>query len=172
MGAFPKSPIFSAETSVFIETGTASGRSSRIAFEIGFSQVHSCDIRSISSIDDLLRVSGFHYEKRKSTDFLTDVLASLEERATFWLDAHPPDFSPGAWSLWDELDLILAHRVKDHVIVVDDWDIIRRQFPERLEQRILAANPLYSFAAITFNRIPDILIAETCLGISSSIINP
>jgi hypothetical protein len=52
------------------------------------------------------------------------VLASIQQPALFWLDAH---YSGGVTALGDtvspissELDVVLGHAVKGHVVLVDD----------------------------------------------------
>src|SRR5204862_6536405 len=59
-----------------------------------------------------------------SAKILPDVLASLEQPALFWLDAH---YSEGVTArgetvspILTELDLVLGSAVKGHVILIDD----------------------------------------------------
>ena len=59
-----------------------------------------------------------------SAKVLPGILATLQQPALFWLDAH---YSEGVTALGDtvspiseELDLVLGHAVKGHVILIDD----------------------------------------------------
>ena len=55
---------------------------------------------------------------------IRDVLAGLDEPALFWLDAHYSGTGTARGiedsPILGELDSILSHRIRDHIVIVDD----------------------------------------------------
>ena len=87
-----------------------------------------------------------------SGEVLPGVLATLHQPALFWLDAH---YSGGVTALGDrvspissELDVILGHAVRGHVVLVDDarefHDSARSGYPDA--EVIAAAARQYNYA--------------------------
>jgi len=132
---------FAKHTRVFVETGTYLGDGIQRALDSGFETVYSCDVNE-ELVDQAARrfaeakVSVLH---GSSSDVLPDILRQIDRRAVFFLDGHgmPPDSSSRHFSsstllpgreddssvyapLRNEIELILAHPVKDHIILIDD----------------------------------------------------
>ena len=154
-----KNKLLAQKYNLYFETGTAGGRSAKIALDLGFKKVFSCDIRPLNN-NSLLSYDNFFYENRDSVAFLTHHLPNLNEKAVFFLDAHPNNFKAEEWPVWDELNLILDHHIKNHLIIIDDYDIISSKLPRKIERVITDSNENYKFTAFSFNRFIDVLVAE------------
>lgn len=154
-----KNKLLSQKYDLYFETGTAGGRSSKIALDLGFKKVFSCDIVKLKN-KHLLDYENFFYENSDSVSFLKKHLKNLNQESVFFLDAHPNDFQPKDWPIWDELGLILDHHIKNHFIIIDDYDIISSKFPKKLETIISNSNKGYNFIGYSFNRFIDVLVAE------------
>lgn len=111
---------------VLVETGTLFG-DTLYALRNDFDRLISIELdeslykaafrrfRSFKNIENLHGDSG---------ERIHDVLADLKERAVFWLDGH---FSGGITATADEetpinreLDAILRHPIRDHIVLIDD----------------------------------------------------
>ena len=80
--------------------------------------------------------------ERDSTENLPEILATLEEPALFWLDAH---YSWGVTArgtkhtpILEEVSHILTHPVQNHVILVDDVRLFGREAGYPLLERVKA----------------------------------
>jgi hypothetical protein len=110
----------------FVETGTFMGAMVE-AVRTTFHRVVSIELDPALSRRARERFASFPHVtvlEGDSARLLPQVLAGLNEPALFWLDAH---FSGGATAKGDletpiiqELDGILNHAVRDHVILIDD----------------------------------------------------
>ena len=111
---------------VFVETGTCGGDMVN-AVKDTFQEIHSIEIgedlyqRAKSRFSGL---GGISIHKGDSADILPVILDQVKEPVLFWLDAH---YSGGGTARGEldtpvvrELGHILAHRVRQHVILVDD----------------------------------------------------
>jgi len=159
---------------VFVETGTNSGRGVRTAVHCGFTHVISIEIDESYQDNNNKIIDEFpNLEINLITGDVIDefpkVLDSLNERATFFLDAHWDFGVKGktVCSLDYELDLIAKHKIKEHTILIDD----RRCFTgshhwgsgineERIIEKLTNINPDYT---ITYedNRVAknDMIVA-------------
>lgn len=113
--------------SVFIETGTHIGITTQGAFDVGFKKIYTIElskhfydaaVKMFSSNSNIICIFGDSSEK------LDEILKELDEPAVFWLDGH---WSMGttakgkkAIPLFDELEAIKNHHIKNHVILIDD----------------------------------------------------
>jgi hypothetical protein len=148
-----------SNNSIFIETGTSSGDGVIAALNVGFSKIHSIEI------------SKFYFDESKklfrrfpnvilhfgdSTDILPKILGTINEKCTFWLDAHYCGGQAGGdfehIVLMDELQIIANHHIKEHTILIDDMRLVRnkeaewRKFPytdKEIEECILQINSNY-----------------------------
>jgi hypothetical protein len=111
---------------VFIETGTYRGETTLALRQVvrrcvtieldpvlhaGASEIFA----GMSDVELLLGDSGA---------LIRDVLAGLDEPALFWLDAHYSGTGTARGiedsPILGELDSILSHRIRDHIVIVDD----------------------------------------------------
>ncbi len=121
---------------VYIETGFYEGASTQSALDLGFREVHSCDINPLfitkgtKKFQKQIEQNRLFLYLQKSTDALKEILENLNEPAIFFLDAHGinyeghtnnQDFSiEDGCPILEELKTIGAHHIKEHTILVDD----------------------------------------------------
>jgi hypothetical protein len=125
---------------VFIETGTHTGDTTAalapmfqrcVTIELS-EQLHAAAARRFSAMPSVSCLQG------DSGRVISDVLRALEEPALFWLDAHhsgDATADAGYDPIFEELKAIFAHRVRTHVVLVDDArghqvEAIRAMTPE------------------------------------------
>jgi hypothetical protein len=162
----------------FIETGTHRGDGVQCAIDAGFEAIHSVDIApfcygwaSHRFADVRTQV---HLYLGDSRAFLRRMIQGLNSQAVFWLDSHycggdgemqgrDDEFNVPA-PLRDELKIIAAHRIKRHIVLVDDMRMMGQDvFPSQddVMAGLRAINPDYTFTRTDSRDFPDdILIAE------------
>ena len=114
------------DSAVLIETGTYLGDMVG-AMSTYFDEVHSVELSK--DLHDKAK-GRFRNDKNvklyqgDSGKVLADILSKLNKPAIFWLDAH---YSEGITAkgklntpILEEVDLIFSHRMKDHIILIDD----------------------------------------------------
>ena len=92
-----------------------------------------------------------------SATALKEILNKVDEPSTFWLDGHGG--YPGAGSgikncpLYEELDAIKNHHIKNHIIMIDDLRIIKNGSwgtsdvnLEGVMNKLKEINPSYEFS--------------------------
>jgi len=110
---------------VFIETGTYTGETVEAMLSI-FERIHTIEIdpdlhrRVVKKFGSYPHVSLYCGD---SATLLPGILATLEKPSLFWLDGH---YSGGTMRsdkitpVMEEVSLILNHRIKNHVLLIDD----------------------------------------------------
>lgn len=161
------------KATTFVETGTYDGRGVLLALSCGFTKVHSIEIdpgrfKSVA-MSRLGEAAGVQLYLGDTVDILPQIVASLEERAVIWLDAHPigkDDTCPrgkNEWPLVAELEILRLHsKRRDHHILIDDRDCFGKLFntsDEQLKSLILAINPAYKFTLEPNTMHPDDILA-------------
>lgn len=142
---------------VFIETGAYLGGGIEAAIaEEGFHAIYSIEIDP-KYVEHCLRYAGCQDRRVKvilgdSGVELPKLLATINQRCTFWLDAHyNGEREPGQnCPVLRELEAIAAHPIKNHTIMIDDrftfdtaaFDGIRETQLHALLRKI---NPNYNF---------------------------
>ena len=158
---------------VFIETGSCNGEGIRNAIFAGYRDIYSIELE-----DTFYQYckSYFKYNKNvylfkgDSVVELPRILSTLNESATFWLDAHYSGGETGFINvltpLMKELDIIGEHHVKTHTIIIDDLREWKRDYPsigfgtEDIINKILQINPNYMFSYEDGFVGSDILVAN------------
>ena len=117
------------KTKTFIETGTGAGEGIQVALETGFDKIYSIEANPGVFGKACLRYVDEHKVNMMYGDsgkVLPDLLATINEPCTFWLDAH---WSTGEKELGDtvnkcpilhDLRAIAGHVIKNHIILIDD----------------------------------------------------
>lgn len=147
-------------STVFIETGTCHGRTSQIALDKGYTEVHTVEVH-----EPFYKMCQDRFQNNhnvflyfgKSTEQLENML--LNKPCVIFLDAHPTGPNSGGHDdlmekgnesefhqdsiLKAELEIILHHR-KDHVIIIDDQNGLNDISSAHIKQ-IYEANPNYKF---------------------------
>jgi hypothetical protein len=109
----------------FVETGTLSGDGVLYALEMGFSNIISIDTNHYAVINNkFLENKNVSFIQGDSGLCLLNAIENINEKITFWLDAHS-DLVPHAnWKpicpILEELQQIKHHPIKDHHILIDD----------------------------------------------------
>ncbi len=163
--------------SIFIETGSYAGWGIDAALAAGFTKIISIEVN-----DHFYQICKEKFEPYKnvylhfgdSMLILPEILKTINERCTFWLDAHymsDPNTEGGMIPvpLMEELKIIKQHPIKNHTILIDDIRLLRDHEAEwadlpygvsDVEEFIYSINPGYKIT-YTFGEVDDdILIAE------------
>ena len=156
---------------IFIETGSLHGKGIEAARQAGFGKIISIELskehwrycRKLFTGDG--RVSLYHGD---SVKLLPLILACIDDKCTFWLDAHfsGDDTAQGPCSspVLQEIEIINNHHIKGHTIIIDDMRLFRNPPPEwdldfndKDIEKALEGYELHYENGITPN---DILIAQ------------
>lgn len=156
--------IYKTKNKTFIESGTFLGNGVYRAFSAGYTKVYTCDINA-ECVDnarekfvgrDLIAVN------EPSEIAFIDFLSNVDSSSLIWLDGHMmPDIYGGIRSyttrenleycpLIKEIDIIKKSKIKNHIIVIDDfkcfetWLFDGLKF-ETLRNKILEINSNYKF---------------------------
>lgn len=153
---------------VFVETGTFMGMTVQKALDVGFERVISIEIDdklhqdAVAKFADEPRVTLLHGD---TLSHLPGILAQLDTPATFWLDAHRSGPLTGGvvpYPVLGELQLIAAHPIKTHTILIDDRRLIPTEW-QMNELDVHAAlrriNPDYQIAYAPGIVPDDIIVA-------------
>lgn len=161
---------------IFIETGSYGGDGIVAAINAGFKEIHSIELSQFyyNLCKERYTQSNVHLYNGDTVDVLPDILKTINDPCTFWLDAHwcDPNTSVGKYvvPLIQELEIIATHPIKSHTILIDDCRLIRDKNSEwkdsflytmeELEGTILQINPNYRIAYIDGFAKNDILVAQ------------
>lgn len=160
-----------APMGVFVETGTYEGGGVQQALDAGFKQVYSIEVargrfaRCRDRYKDDERVALYCGATEL---WLPEVLLALDGPACIFLDAHTAQLRQ-TWPLLTELGFLRLAGRRDHVILIDDVDILygkrdwaQQANPHDVHTALRRINPAYNLR-ITDNkqgRECSILIAE------------
>lgn len=150
---------------VFVETGSCVGEGIRRAVFAGFQEIHSIELspelheHCVNRFKDQEHVHLFCGDSR---DHLAEIISKIDCPITFWLDAH---YSGGttagadvSFSLFDEIEIIKNHSIKNHTILIDDlrdWGS-----NDLLIEKLLEINPNYTIMLVDgLTHKDDILVA-------------
>jgi hypothetical protein len=149
---------------VFIETGSNYGDGIQQALDEGFEVVYSCEVDEerymycVKRFKLNLHVFLIHADTLK---FLQEILPTIDEPVTFWLDAHKGN---GKSPLLQELEIISNHDIKTHTILIDDlrdWHVKKCGFDTQiLKKHCLKINSTYQFVLEDGYTPNDILVAK------------
>ena len=162
---------------VFIETGSYAGWGIEAAVTAGFEKIHSIEVN-----DYFYQICRKKFANQKNVNLycgdsiliLPQLLQEIDERCTFWLDAHymsDPNTAGGIMPvpLMEELKIIKQHKIKDNTIIIDDIRLLRNHEAEwvdlpygvsDVEVFIYSINPDYKITYAFGEAEDDILIAE------------
>lgn len=168
--------------SILIETGTYMGMTTKNAIEeIGYDKVYTIELQdylykiSCNNLVHLINENKVVAVKGNSNEKLREILSEINEPVTILLDAHIDggNYVPGVtpdnvnWCpLYDELEIIKNHHIKNHTILVDDVRIIGKigwgsnVFLERIINMIKDINPEYQISYEEGETPEDVLVAN------------
>lgn len=153
---------------VFIETGSFWGQGINCALAVNFSEIYSIELSekyyNICKNKFILN-SNVHLILGDSAGKLQEVISTIDDQITFWLDAHSSggDTAMGksVSSLMQELESLKGHKFKNHKILMDDvrlWHDYKFSV-EEVKEKILEINPSYTFLFENGHQENDILVA-------------
>ncbi len=126
---------------IFIETGTYLG-DTIMSLRNNFDKIYSIELDKILFENAKNKFSKYHHIhifQGDSSDILPDILLKINQPALFWLDGH---YSGGITSKGNlntpvikEIELILSHKIKNHVILIDDARLFigKEDYPTLIE---------------------------------------
>lgn len=153
---------------VFIETGTYMGKTIDKALAAGFERVISIEIDEHLHKQAKAKFAGDARVELLFGDtvqLLPDILRSLEDRATFWLDAHRSGPLLGGYipyPIMQELAMIEGHAIKDHTILIDDRRLIPTEWQmheAEVHAAIMKINPAYRISYANGVIPNDVIVA-------------
>jgi hypothetical protein len=162
---------------IFIETGSYTGDGIIAALHAGFKTIYSIELSEFYynlCVQRYGNIKGVNLVYGDSSKVLSEILQKVDQRCTFWLDAHFNGDPKAAKSeklvpLWEELQIIANHPIKNHTIIIDDIRLLRRHEAEwkdlsycvcDVEELINAINPNYIITYDKGEEKQDILIAR------------
>lgn len=151
---------------IFIETGTYTGKTIE-KFKDRYKEYHTIEIvesfynktKKLFSDDENVR-----FYLGNSPIVLKYILTSINEPATFWLDAHyqggqqPGNtFAP----IKSELEVIKQHHINNHMIMIDDVRLFHTYGTNVSEVKdiLKSINPDYKFKFLAGTTPTDVLVA-------------
>ena len=158
----------------FVETGSRDGGGIDQALRDGFEQVYSVEIADgfyEHCREKYVDCPSVHLWHGDSGELLEEMIASIDEPITFWLDGHwsgdPPTVQRGPTNtgLWKELEIIARHPIKTHTILIDDvrcfgteaFDYLKL---EDIIAKLYEINPNYDIRYRNGHTTRDILVAR------------
>lgn len=117
---------------IFVETGTLDGDGVNLALNTGFKQIYSVEIveeRYNFCVNRFVDNKNVKLYLGDSLDTLPAILASLNDKTTFWLDAHVNSkidkvFGKFKCPILEEIKLIVNNEYSD-TILIDDIRLFR-----------------------------------------------
>ena len=157
----------------FVETGSYHGDGIQQALDAGFKHVVSIELSPkyhAMCRDRFKDHPNVHLFLGESFKVLPKVLASLKQRATFWLDGHHSGGDTALGEHWaplmQELDAIASHSIRDHIILIDDMRCWNAYNPTHgfetadILDKLKTINPDYAFSYLDGHEKNDILVAR------------
>jgi hypothetical protein len=166
----------SYKNAIFIESGSYVGAGIRAALNAGFERVISIELSEYYYIfcKETIHDERVELHLGDSLIKLPEILSTINEPCTFWLDGHymsDPRTGCGlkAVPLMEELQIIALHPIKTHTILIDDMRLLRNHEAEwedlpysidDIEKVIYRINPFYEISYDFGVVLDDILIAQ------------
>lgn len=160
-------PIEKQKTSIFVETGTYKGNTLNKIKDI------YTDIHTIEIVEEFYKNAKNKFKDYKNIKFhlgdssviLKRLLDLIDEPVTFWLDAHyQGGKQPNSTKkpLLDELNIIKNHKIKKHMIMIDDVRLfnVYGTTVDEVKRKLLEINPDYIIEFDTGVQENDVLIAR------------
>lgn len=162
---------FRPAAEIFIETGSYEGKTIEKAVAMGFKKIYSIELAEV-----LFKLCKEKFIDNKEVEMIFGdstlqlklLLDKINEPCLFWLDSH---YSWGQTAkgdvycpLYQELDIIMAHPIKTHTILIDDVRLMSTEWKdikiEILYEKLRQINPNYKFSFENGVIENDILVAS------------
>ncbi len=157
----PQRLIEQNQNNIFIETGTYDGTGLEKALAFGnFKKLISIEIVEFifkEAKDKFKLYNQVHLYHGDSVKVLPEILKEINEPITFWLDAHYSGGNTGYGdnysALYDELEIIADHHIKDHTIMIDDIRAMETKFMDyktldKVKEKVLKINSNYQIEIV------------------------
>lgn len=127
------------DINIFIETGTFTGDGIKRALDAGFNKIYSCDINKdvIARAKTAFSNHNVKLLDQPSNIALKSFLDEINERCVIFLDGHSMPYDENEQNrgfgedtvlkglppcpLLQEIDIISNHHIKNHIILIDDY---------------------------------------------------
>ncbi len=161
--------------SIFIETGYGAGKGVKAALDAGFTEIYSIEYvkdRCDAGRKQYEGMTGINIIHGDSAVELPKLLESIAEPVTFWLDAHYDNAKAKECEhlcpILHELEIIAAHPIKNHTILIDDIRLFRDKqhwqiHLDEIVKLIPKINAKYSIKYVGGRFENDILVAEVTI---------
>ncbi|NBV99652.1 MAG: hypothetical protein EBR67_09150 [Proteobacteria bacterium] len=156
--------IYKTKNKTFIESGTFLGNGIYRAFSVGYEKVYTCDINKefVENAKKNFFGKDLIVVNEPSEVAFVEFLSSIDAPSLIWLDGHMMPDENGEirpytvkenleyCPLVKEIDIIKKTKIKEHIIVIDDfkcfgtWLFDGLKF-ETLSNKILEINNNYKF---------------------------
>jgi hypothetical protein len=178
MSNISKELLKSFNKKIFIEAGTHSGGTVDVALECGFEKIYSCEPAierynfCVEKFKEEIENDKVYLQPKSSKQFFEEILPEIEDEAVFWLDSHKDDNASGLQDLppcpiIDELKIISQHKIKSHVILIDDIRVFRSQISwgkttsvDNIKKMLLEINSEYKISFKDGRTKDDILVCK------------
>ena len=158
---------------VFVETGTYKGHGIAAALKSGFPKVYSIEVspefyhESVARFQSEINQGTVEIILGDSLSCLAKTINAIDSKITFWLDAHETLGYHGEKScpLYEELEAIATHPLKDHTILVDYLRLLSKEgwgisvIKDDILDKIQKINSNYSFIYENGKIENDVLVA-------------
>lgn len=133
----------------FVETGTHKGGGIKLAFQCGYDYIYSIELdrnHFLYNVNQFKDFSNVTIRQGSSANILKQIISTINEPITFFLDAHCVGDNP----ILSELNAIASHPLKTHTIIVDDVRMMGGHYfngitLDAIKSRILSINKHYKF---------------------------
>ena len=145
-------------TPIFVETGTYIGNGLNCAIKAGFKKLYSIEIHehlytnAVKRFANEINTNIVKLYHGNSEILLSNILNEINERTTFWLDAHISSqygekLAKNCPAL-DEIDRISKHHIKNHTILIDDINCFGNSAHDNINiqeviDKLMQINPKY-----------------------------
>lgn len=162
------------KNNVFVETGTYVGNGVATALRAGFQKCISVEIHEsnytvcVNRFQQEMQSGQVQLYLGNSETQFEQMVAQLNEPATFWLDAHISAQYGEKLSkncpVLDELQVLKNHAIKNHVIMIDDCNCFDSPAHDWISLRsvqraCLDINPAYKFDFVDAVLPKNIMVA-------------
>lgn len=157
---------YKSNINIFVETGTFTGDGIERALTVGFNKIYSCDINKdfINNANSKFVNRNVTLINKPSCIALKSFLDEINERCVIFLDGHSMPYDENNKNkgfgedtvqegvppcpLLEELDVIANHNIKNHIILIDDYQcfgtwVFGGITLDDVNRRILKINDMY-----------------------------
>lgn len=156
----------------FVETGSYEGEGISQAVNAGFAEIHSIELSELfyaKCQERFKNQSNVHLWLGDSGVILQNIISTISEPITFWLDGHwsgePTARGKTNTPILEELNAIQRHPIKTHIILIDDVRCFGQEEFDYIKlsgiiRKIFEINRNYKITYARGHKHNDILVAQ------------